>query len=205
MRRIHIRILILVALLGVTVTLTMAAAAEAVTMTNRPDNWACKITVSGLPNFFQVTSNLYRGAQPSPEGMSRLETLGVRCVVNLRMLRSDQGVLRHTHLKSCTLAMVPWHVNPREVVKFLKTATDTNNLPLFVHCEHGADRTGFMCAMYRVVVCDWSKEDAIAEMKGGGFHFNPAWKSLVAYIRKADVPALKREIGLPVPETVAHL
>jgi hypothetical protein len=91
--------------------------------------------------------------------------------------------------------MVPWRANPDDVVKFLKAATDTNNLPVFVHCEYGADRTGLMCAMYRIVVCHWTKQEAIAETEKGGFHFS--WNSLVSFIQKADVAEYQRRVGLP--------
>ena len=164
------------------------------------------MALPGLTNFFQVTTNLYRGAQPTGEGMAQLERLGVRFVVNLRMLRSDFRQLHGTGLKSFNVGMVPWRPNTTDVVAFLKAVTDTNNLPAFVHCEHGADRTGLMCAMYRIVVCGWTKEEAIAEMKQGGFHFNPGWTKLVSFIENADVEAYKRRIGLLSSKTdVARL
>ena len=28
---------------------------------------------------------------------------------------------------------------------------DTNAVPVLVRCQHGADRTGTMCAMYRIL------------------------------------------------------
>ena len=181
--------------------LLAAATVSAESLTDRPAAWAQKMTLSGLPNFYQVTTNLYRGAQPSAEGMAQLKGLGVRYVVSLRMLRTDWRELSGTGIKGLDLSMVPWHPNETDVVKFLKIATDTNNLPLFVHCQYGADRTGLMCAMYRIVVCDWNKDDAIAEMRDGGFHFNPAWKSIVSFIENADVEAYKRRIGLFAPKT----
>jgi protein tyrosine/serine phosphatase len=82
------------------------------------------------------------------------------------------------------------------VVTFLKIVADTNNLPVFVHCQRGADRTGMICAMYRVAVCGWTKEAAIQEMKEGGFAFNPGWENLVNYIEHADVEALKKRARL---------
>ena len=163
--------------------------------TNRPTGWAQKVAVAGVENCFQVTTNLYRGAQPTEEGMAHLQALGVRFVVSLRMLHSDGHILHGTGLKTMNLGMVPWRANPDDVVRFLKAATDTNNLPLFVHCEHGADRTGVMCAMYRVVVCNWTKQEAIAEMENGGFHFS--WNTLASFIQKADVAEYKRRVGLP--------
>jgi protein tyrosine/serine phosphatase len=90
----------------------------------------------------------------------------------------------------------PWHAEEEDVVRFLKVVTDTNNLPVYVHCQRGADRTGMMCAMYRIVVCGWTKEQAIDEMKHGGFEFNPAWRNLVDFIEKADIAEIKRKAGL---------
>lgn len=177
--------------------LTAAISATAQNLTNRPANWAQPMTLPGVTNFYQVTANLYRGAQPTAEGMKQLKTLGVRCVISLRELRSDRHELYGTGLKSVSFGMVPWRPNAGKVVEFLKAAIDTNNLPVFVHCEYGADRTGLMCAMYRIVVCDWTKDEAIAEMKDGGFGFNPTWRQLIPFIEKADVAAYKRRIGLP--------
>jgi protein tyrosine/serine phosphatase len=85
------------------------------------------------------------------------------------------------------------------VVGFLKLATDTNNLPVFVHCQRGADRTGMVCAMYRITVCGWTKEEAIRELKDGGFGFNPAWKNIVRYIEKADVEKIRKKAGMVEP------
>jgi hypothetical protein len=53
-----------------------------------------------------------------------------------------------------------------------------------------------VCAMYRIVVCGWSKPEAIQEMKEGGFGFNSAWQNLVAYIEKADIAQIRRRAGL---------
>ena len=161
---------------------------------HRPPNWARKIEVAGVPNCYEVTPSLYRGAQPTAEGMAHLQALGVRYVVSLRFMRSDRHELRGTGLKSLDVGMVPWHATTPEVVKFLKAVTNTNNLPAFVHCEYGADRTGLMCAMYRIAVCGWTKPAAIAEMKQGGFHFR--WRPLVSFIEKADIADLKRRAGL---------
>jgi protein tyrosine/serine phosphatase len=132
--------------------------------------------------------------------------MGVRTVLNLRSFHSDRDELVGVDLKPARLHMKPWHAEDEDVVAFLKLAADTNNLPLFVHCQHGADRTGMLCAMYRVVVCGWTKEEAIREMKEGGFNFHPTWRNLVRYVEKADVEKLKRKAGLvkegeaPVPK-----
>jgi protein tyrosine phosphatase (PTP) superfamily phosphohydrolase (DUF442 family) len=173
-------------------TITVAAQES----TNRPANWAQRIEVAGIKNCFQVTTNLYRGAQPMAEGMVHLKAMGIKTVVNLRAWHSDKDKVAGAGLKSVRFETEPWRGDEEDVVRFLKVVTDTNNLPAFVHCERGADRTGMMCAMYRIVVCDWTKPEAIAEMKDGGFGFNLVWHDLVVFVEKADVDEIKREVGL---------
>ncbi len=165
----------------------------------RPATWATPLTEPGLTNFYRVTTNLYRGAQPSAVGMKELKAMGIKTILNLRSFHSDQRLVSSGDMKLARLHMKPWHAEDEDVVAFLKIASNTNNLPLFVHCQRGADRTGMICAMYRVVICGWSKEDAIKEMKEGGFHFNPGWENLVDYINKADVEALKKRAGINSP------
>ena len=44
------------------------------------------------------------------------------------------------------------------------------NQPLFVHCRLGADRTGLIIAVYRIVHDGWTSERAKAEAKHYGMH-----------------------------------
>jgi protein tyrosine/serine phosphatase len=161
-------------------------------------DWAAPIKEPGLSNFYEVTTNLYRGAQPTVQGMKELKAFGVKTILNLRSFHSDNDLVAHGDFKLARLHMKPWHAEDEDVVTFLKVVTDTNNLhlPVFVHCQRGADRTGMVCAIYRVVVCGWTKEAAIKEMKEGGFNFNPGWKNLVSYIEQVDVEALKKRAGI---------
>ena len=54
-----------------------------------------------------------------------------------------------------------------------------------------------MCAAYRVIVQNWSKDDAIQEMTEGGYGFHPVWTNLVEWVRNLDVAALRGKAGLP--------
>jgi protein tyrosine/serine phosphatase len=162
----------------------------------RPENWAVRLQRLGLSNFYRVTTNLYRGAQPTARGMAELKAMGIKTVVNLRSFHSDDEELTGAGLKQGRLHLKPWHAEDQDIIDFLKLATNTNNLPVFVHCQRGADRTGMACAMYRIVVCGWTKPEAIREMKEGGFGFNPAWNGIVAYIERADVAKIKQRAGI---------
>lgn len=171
-------------------------ASQANEIKTRPPNWATKLDRSGLSNFYEVTTNLYRGAQPTSQGMSELKDMGIRTVLNLRSFHSDKSLIGQRDLKLARLRMEPWHAKDEDVVQFLKIVANTNNLPVFVHCQRGADRTGMLCAIYRVVVCGWTKDAAVQEMKEGGFAFNPTWQNLVNYIRRLDIDALRKRAGI---------
>ena len=165
--------------------------------TNRPPQWAVPIEKPGLPNFHKVSDTLYRGAQPTAEGFRQLAALGVRTVVNLRSVHSDEHALGGEPLRREHISFKTWHAEDEDVVRFLKIVTNTNNAPVFVHCQHGADRTGTMCAIYRMAVQGWSKDDAIKEMTAGGFGYHTVWKNLIQYLRDLDVDALRKAAGLP--------
>jgi protein tyrosine/serine phosphatase len=92
--------------------------------------------------------------------------------------------------------MQPWRPENKDVVRFLKIATDPNKTPVFVHCQHGADRTGTMCAIYRIAVQEWTKDEAIEEMTKGDFGFHGIFENLVTYIRELDIDKIKQEAGI---------
>ena len=177
--------------------LLLALPGMAQNTSHRPDNWARPMALPGVPNCYRVTTNLYRGAQPTEAGMRQLKALGIKTVINLRAFHSD--AVGKAGLKNIHLETTPWHLEETDVVAFLKEVANSTNLPVFVHCERGADRTGTMCAMYRIVLCGWTKSEAIAEMENGGFKFNPVWKNLVALIENADVAEIRRRLGMPPP------
>jgi len=128
--------------------------------------------------------------------MKKLKEMGVKTVVNLRSSHSDSDELGDTGLGYEHIDMEAWHPRQEELIRFLKIATDPEKTPVFVHCQHGSDRTGTMCAVYRIAVCGWSKDEAIDEMTKGGFGFHGAWDNLVEYLREMDIDEVKKQAGL---------
>ena len=155
--------------------------------------WAERIELPGLPNLHKVSDELYRGAQPTAEGMKQLEKLGVKTVVNLRSLPSDRDEIKDTGLAYEHIYMTPLNIDDKDVVRFLRIVSDSSQTPVFVHCQHGADRTGTMCAIYRIAVQGWSKDEAVEEMTKGGFGFHSIWQNLPDYIRKVDIDEIKQK------------
>lgn len=163
--------------------------------------WAQPMEQPGLPNLHKVSDDLYRGAQPTAEGIERLKALGVKTIINLRSSDTDKGLSIPPGIAYERIPMTAWRPNDPDVVRFLQIVTDESRLPAFVHCRRGADRTGMMVAIYRIAVQDWDKEQAIAEMTQGGFRFNSGWQNLVRYIRDLDIEAIRQQAGLREPPT----
>jgi protein tyrosine phosphatase (PTP) superfamily phosphohydrolase (DUF442 family) len=188
-----------VAVASVWVAVWAAGAAEPAT--NRPAAWAQPVAVEGVPNLHKVNDTLYRSAQPTAEGMKRLEQMGIKTVLNLRTFHDDGEKSAGTGVHAERIEMMSWHPEREDAVRFLRLVTDPARAPVLVHCQHGADRTGTMCAVYRIAVQGWSKEDAIREMTEGGYGFHAVWQNLPAWIERLDVPALRKEAGLQEPAT----
>lgn len=162
----------------------------------RPKMWAEAKKLEGVPNYFRVSDSLYRSAQPTAEGMANLKAQGIKTIVNLRSFHSDRDEIGKTDLAYEHVYMKTWHPEREEAVGFLKLVADPSRGPVLVHCQHGADRTGTMCAIYRIAVQGWSKEEAVREMTQGGYGFHEIWPNLPAWIKDLDVEALRKDAGI---------
>ena len=161
----------------------------------RNERWAAPISLDGVPNLHQITPTLYRSEQPTPLGFQNLEKLGIRTVINLRAFSNDDDEVRGTALRTERVKILTWNVDDAQVIEVMRMLRDTGNGPFLIHCKHGADRTGLMSAMYRVLEQGWTVDDALAELTGGGYGYHAMWKNILRYVRSADVDALRASIA----------
>ena len=160
----------------------------------RNPKWATPRHEAGLPNLHRVSDRLYRGAQPTAEGMKRLHEMGVKTVINLRAFHSDRDEIGDTPLAYAHIRMIAVFPEEDEIVHALRILNDAERAPVFVHCMHGADRTGAVIAIYRIVMEGWTKEAAIDEMVHGGFGHHSIFKNLTTFIRELDVERIKQSL-----------
>jgi len=128
-----------------------------------------------IKNFHQVSEGIFRGASPSKEGLTALSQLGFRTVLSFRWRKAPLAVERMQVLdlgmKFISIPLNYWSLpNQRQINEFLEVIDDERNYPIFVHCFHGADRTGLLMGIFRVVRCGWTFHDAYREMVACGFH-----------------------------------
>ena len=163
--------------------------------------WAQPLKCEGVDNFHRVSKTLYRGAQPTEEGFKNLSKMGIKMVISLRTFHGDSDDIGDLPLKYKRFTFNTLHAEDKEVSRFLKLVSDPDNQPVFVHCLHGSDRTGMMCAAYRVVFEKWTKDQAIDEWTKGGFGFHRMFKNLVKYFRKTDFKSLAPPLRTTRPAT----
>ena len=163
---------------------------------SRPTRWAQPIEIGGVPNLHKVSESLYRSAQPTAEGMRNLKAMGIETVLNLRSFHSDREEIGQTGLGYEHIYMKAWHPEEEDIIRFLQIVTNKKRTPVLIHCQHGADRTGTMCAVYRVAIQGWTKEEALKEMTEGGFGFHGVWKNLTKWIKGLDIDKIKKQAGI---------
>ena len=172
--------------------------AEEADTADHPTNprWAQPVQVEGVPNLHKLTDTLYRSGQPTGEGMKNLERLGIRTVVNLRILHGDEKEMETTGLACERIPMQARRPEKKDLLRFLRVVSARERAPFLVHGRQGSHRTGLVCALYRVALQGWSKKEAIAEMRQGGYGFGRSWPNLVIYLRNLDIEELKSQAGI---------
>ena len=160
----------------------------------RPAKWARPESAPGMKNLHCVTPLIFRSAQPTADGLREMERRGVKTIINLRHNHDDADEAAGTKLRLVRVKMNTWHIEDEDVALALAALRERKNAPFLVHCQHGSDRTGIVCAMFRMVEEGWSREDAVREMREGGYGFHAAWKNIVRYLENVDVEKMRRRV-----------
>lgn len=127
-----------------------------------------------LGHFFKVDDGLMRGQQPTDKGFEQLKGMGVKSVVylhfNKKQAAHEKAVVEGLGM-SFTHIPMSWIMPPKQaqIEQWLNITMSEAQRPVFVHCQHGKDRTGAMVAIYRMAHDKWAYDKARAEMKERGF------------------------------------
>lgn len=157
-----------------------------------PDN--ADSTENPITNFHEVTGGIYRGARPTDAGLEYLTHLHVRTVIDLQggdVIKFDptlndwfeQGEtpasIAEEDAETTSLGMTFYNYplssfedvsakEDSEIDEVLSIMHDTSAQPVFVHCEHGRDRTGLVVALYEVEYLGYSVKHAHKEWEAMG-------------------------------------
>lgn len=131
---------------------------------------ATRLRAKGIPNFGEVSAELYRGGVPNQTGWAELQKKGIDIIVDLRGRNKDEETLA-TKMGMKYVA-IPSHCpfpGDRPYAEFLKIVESNPGRKIFVHCRLGDDRTGMAVAAYRMAEQGWSASEAMKEMQVFGF------------------------------------
>lgn len=143
----------------------------------------------GIVNFGKVNDAVFRGAQPDANGLTNLAKLGVKSLINLRMTnnvwQAEESLARAQGILYTNFPLRGTGQPTEEQVRTVLALIETLPGPVFIHCQHGCDRTGTVVACYRIQHDKWSNERALDEaVRYGISRFQPGMRRLVAEFGK---------------------
>ncbi|MDR0247481.1 MAG: dual specificity protein phosphatase family protein [Burkholderiales bacterium] len=166
-------------------------AAQQITQEVRHPSWA--VLIDKKYNFHQVTPLFYRSAQFDKKQVAKLAELKIQTVINLRNHHSDDSILAGSGITAVRVPMNTGNIGDEEVVKALRAIRQAKAKgPFLLHCQHGADRTGLITAMYRMLYQGWTRAQALDEMQNGGYGYHAIWRNIPAYIEQANLDKIRR-------------
>ena len=155
-------------------------------------DWAVPVDKSF--NLYRMSPTLYRSALPDAQSLPVLQSLKVHTV--LSFIKDDDATwLGQTPVRRLSIPLHADRVDDADVLRVLRTlqAAEEHG-PVLMHCKHGRDRTGLMAAMYRTVIQGWSKDEAINEMRTGGFGDARDITDAIHYVEQADIGRIRQAL-----------
>jgi protein tyrosine/serine phosphatase len=166
----------------------------------------------GVENFHQVDEHVYRGAQPSAEGLKSLATLGVKTIVDLRG-GGDHTAWEKSEVEKLGMQYVhvpmhgmqaPSNEDVAKVLALLDSPGASSDWPVFVHCKRGRDRTGTVIACYRIQHDHWKNQKALKEARLHGMSWvERAMMSYVLSYKPKETASASSQPPSPPPSVPA--
>lgn len=144
-------------------------------------------------NLYRIDDKLYRSEQPVAEDGEAIVKLGIQSVINLRFFdRNDDDHLKAHGLTLLNRPLLSWSIKPKEIAEILYLIEkQQQNGAVLIHCYHGADRTGLIAGMYRIIYQGWPVEEAKAEMQHGPYGYHSIWKNIANLFTEEKVKQVK--------------
>ena len=159
-------------------------------------NAATKVDLPSFKNLYRLNDSIYRSEQPSRKGFKALEAMGIKSVLNFRRNVKDDARAKKTQLHLKHIPLKTKALTQAQIVSILKDIQELEK-PLLIHCWHGSDRTGVVSAAYRIIFENWSKDEAIEELRREEFGYHEKWyPNIIQLLREMDIEQVRQELGI---------
>lgn len=129
---------------------------------------------AAIPQFSQVTETIFRGGRPDQAGLEMVDQKQVKTVISIdddvANINWEKGEVARLGMRFISSPMVV--ARPQtdaQINLILSKLQDPTLQPIFIHCQHGRDRTGLIIGLYRVLIQKWAPKDAYREMLANGY------------------------------------
>lgn len=152
------------------------ALAALVLMAGCASSPAGALAADGVHNYDVVDARLRRGGQPTAAGVATLAGAGVVTIIDLRPRWEAPAPFDAERAAAAThvarfesIPLSNWFApHERDVERILAIVGEADAQPVFVHCHRGADRTGTIVAIYRIMHDCASVDDVIRDARAHG-------------------------------------
>lgn len=148
-------------------------------------------------NLYQIDEKLFRSQQLEEKEYELLRELQVETIISLRFFDRDEDeeVFAGKGLELVNIPLKTWNIKAEEVAKVLwEIEKYQKEGAVLVHCYHGADRTGIVSAMYRVIYQNWTLEEAKRELIEGPYGFHSIWKNIQNFFTEENEKIIRTEL-----------
>ena len=125
---------------------------------------------------YKVEEGIWRGPRLTRE---ELETLNPASVINLendhRAVCDEEIYCKSKNIRFCNIPMSEIFAPTQRQLEAGVHRLRYTKKPVYIHCLHGVDRTGFVIAAYRMLAQGWSLEKAYQECLDNGHHVFWYW------------------------------
>ena len=139
-------------------------------------------------NRHRISEQAWRSAQPAPHHLRDAKRAGIKTVLNLRGRRDTCGsyILEREACEKLGLRLVDFPIRSRgalekETLKAAIGVFDTLDYPILMHCKSGADRAGFMAALYLFLREKRPLDEALGQLSLKYGHVRQAKTGVIDY------------------------
>ena len=139
-------------------------------------------------NMREIAPDVYRSNQPSARRIEKWKSKGIQTVVNLRGApKQSHGLFEAEACKTAGIDLIclklgARHAPDKNRLLELFEIFDELKAPAVFHCKSGADRAGFVSALYLNIVAGQPMEDAAKQLSLRNLHVDFTPTGVVDYV-----------------------